>query len=75
VYLCKSSILYFQVDKELANRAKAEKQFNGIKPATSLLAFDFGEENLQPVDFQIYPDVHPIKSIFNLFTNKIYTRY
>nr|XP_022334816.1 leucine-rich repeat and IQ domain-containing protein 1-like [Crassostrea virginica] len=53
----------FKVDKDLANRAKADKQFNGIKIATSLHGVEFEDENILDIDMEIYPDLHKIKIV------------
>ncbi|XP_078334321.1 uncharacterized protein LOC111132751 isoform X2 [Crassostrea virginica] len=53
----------FKVDKDLANRAKADKQFNGIKIATSLHGVEFEDENILDIDMEIYPDLHKIKNV------------
>ncbi|XP_065941244.1 myb-like protein X [Magallana gigas] len=38
--------VHFKVDKDLANRAQADKQFENIKIATSLLGIELDDENL-----------------------------
>ena len=51
------------MDKDLANRAKADKQFNDIKIATSLHGVEFDNVNLQNVEMEIYPDLHKISML------------
>lgn len=55
--------VHFKVDKDLANRAKADKQFENIKIATSLHGIEFDDENLQNIEMEIYPDLHKIKNV------------
>ncbi|XP_078334323.1 uncharacterized protein LOC111132726 isoform X2 [Crassostrea virginica] len=55
--------IQLKVDKDLANRAKADKQFNDIKIATSLHGVEFDNVNLQDIEMEIYPDLHKIKDV------------
>ncbi|XP_062599787.1 uncharacterized protein LOC134261367 [Saccostrea cucullata] len=58
----KETEVRFKVDKDLANRTKANKELNNIKIATSLHGIEFNDENLEKVQMEIYPDLHKIKS-------------
>lgn len=55
--------VHFKVDKDLANRAKADKQFENIKIATSLHGIEFDDENLLNIEMEIYPDLRKIKNV------------
>lgn len=55
--------VHFKVDKDLANRAKADKQFENIKIATSLHGIEFDDENLQNIELEVYPDLRKIKEV------------
>ena len=59
------------MDKDLANRAKADKQFNGIKIATSLHGVEFEDENILDIDMEIYPDLHKISTFVAFAHNAI----